>query len=134
MKLLLDTHIVLWYISDDSRLSEEAKAWINNGENEVYYSLVSVWEVAIKRQIGTRKMPLSDEEFVAYAEESNMNCLTLTKDHIAALKTLALKEAAKEHHDPFDRMLICQAKAENMLFMTHDQLLQGYGEPCVLLV
>ena len=134
MKLLLDTHIVLWYISEDSRLSEEAKAWINNGENEVYYSLVSVWEVAIKRQTGTRKMPLSDEEFVAYAEESNMNCLMLTKDHIAVLKTIALKESAKEHHDPFDRMLICQAKAENMLFMTHDQLLQGYGEPCVLLV
>ena len=134
MKLLLDTHIVLWYITDDSRLSEEARAWINNGENEVYYSLVSVWEVAIKRQIKARNMPVTDEEFIKYAEESGINCLILKKEHIAALKTIALKEYAKEHHDPFDRMLICQAKAENILLMTHDELLRGYGEPCVLIV
>ena len=134
MRFLLDTHIVLWYVSDDSRLSEKAKAWISDGENEIYYSLVSVWEVAIKRQAGKQRMPLSDEEFVAYAEGSGMNCLALNKKHIAALKTLALRESAKEHHDPFDRILICQAKSENLILMTHDDALQGYGEPCVLIV
>lgn len=134
MKLLLDTHVVLWYITEDERLSEEAKAWINNGENEVYYSLVSVWEVAIKHQAKKKKMPLTDEDFVSYAEETGMTCLVLEKKHIAMLKSLTLQETAKEHHDPFDRILISQAKSENMLLLTHDRLLKGYGEPCVITI
>ena len=134
MKLLLDTHVVLWYITEDERLSDEAKAWINNGENEVYYSLVSVWEVAIKHLAKRNKMPLTDEDFVSYAEETGMSFLALEKKHIAMLKTLTLQEAAKEHHDPFDRILISQAKSENMLLLTHDRLLKGYGEPCVITI
>ena len=134
MRLLLDTHIVLWYIADDPRLNDNAKTWISSGENAVYYSLVSLWEVAIKHQNNMRAMPLSDEEFAEYAERSGMRPLGLSREHIAALKTLRRDASVKEHHDPFDRMLICQAKVENMLFMTHDRILQGYGEACVLVV
>ena len=134
MKILLDTHIVLWAITDDPRLSADAKGWLKNGTNDIYYSIISVWEVAIKRQTKRGRMPLNDEEFVNYAEKTGMTCLGVTKEHIALLKTLTLKQSAKEHHDPFDRILICQAKSENLMLMTHDDALQGYGEPCVLIL
>lgn len=134
MKLLLDTHIALWYMTDDARLSRNAKAWISNGENAVFYSIVSVWEVAIKRQSKAHSMPVSDAEFVNYAEETGFQDLPLTKEHIAALKTLHLNQSAKEHHDPFDRILISQAKVEKMLFLTHDERLSGYEENCVLVI
>lgn len=134
MRLLLDTHIVLWAITNDERLTQKAAEWIANGENEVFYSLLSVWEIAIKHNKKPDKLPLTDDEFVAYAEQTGLQCLTLNKKHISALKTLQRKEGTGEHHDPFDRLLICQAKTENMLLLTHDHLLSYYGEPCVLTV
>ena len=106
MKLLLDTHIVLWYITDDQRLPVIAREMINNPENEVYYSMVSLWEVAIKHQISSQRMPVSDESFSRFAEASGLLCMQLKKEHIAVLKTLNRKKEAKEHHDPFDSMHI----------------------------
>ena len=79
-------------------------------------------------------MSISDEEFSLYADGSGMICLPLEKEHIAALKTLRRAAGTEEHHDPFDRMLIAQAKTENMTFISHDRLLRGYGESCVLTV
>ena len=134
MKLLLDTHILLWYVTNDSKLSVQAKTWIDDLQNEVYYSLVSLWEVSIKHQISSSKMPVSDEELSVYAEQSGIRCLNLTKRHISLIKTLHRNENAKPHHDPFDRILICQAKAENMMFITHDSLIPDYGESCVVFV
>ena len=134
MRYLLDTHIVLWYITDADKLSDRIKETIGSWGNSIYYSIVSVWEVAIKHQISTLRMPISDEEFSRYAEGSGMTCLPLEKEHIAALKTLRRDTGAEEHHDPFDRMLIAQAKTENMTLISHDRLLRGYGENCVLTV
>ena len=134
MKLLLDTHILLWYVTNDARLSLQAKAWIDDPLNDVYYSLVSLWEVAIKHLISHERMPVSDEELSEYAEQSGIRCLNLSKHHISLLKTLHRDENAKPHHDPFDRMLICQAKSENMLLLTHDSLIPDYGESCVVWV
>ena len=134
MRVLLDTHIVLWYIVNDSRMSAQIREIINSRDNEIYYSIVSLWEVAIKRQISRARMPVSDEDFSMWAEASNMRCLLLRKEHIAALKSLKRAENSGEHHDPFDRMLICQAKTENMTFLTHDKLLRGYEENCILCV
>ena len=134
MRYLLDTHIVLWYITDADKLSSRIKETIGSPANAIYYNIVSVWEIAIKRQISTLRMPISDEEFSRYADGSGMMCLPLEKEHIAALKTLRRAAGAEEHHDPFDRMLIAQAKTENMTFISHDRLLRGYGESCVLTV
>ena len=134
MKFLLDTHIVLWYITDAGKLSDRIEKTIDSLANAIYYSIVSVWEVAIKHQISTLRMPISDEDFSRYANASGMTCLPLEKEHIAALKTLRRAAGAEEHHDPFDRMLIAQAKTENMTLISHDRLLRGYGESCVLTV
>ena len=133
MKLLLDTHIVLWYTSGSERLPDRARKWIDDADG-AYYSIISLLEVAIKHGISSERMPTSDEELAAYADEAGMEFLPLTKQHVSILKTLRLAPEAKKHLDPFDRMLICQAKAENMMLLTHDALLQGYEEPCVLFV
>ena len=79
MRLLLDTHVVLWAITNDERLTRKAAEWIINGENEVFYSLLSVWEDAIKHQNKPDKMPLTDEEFATYAEQTGFQCLPLHK-------------------------------------------------------
>lgn len=134
MRILLDTHIALWYALGDSRLPAKAKDMIRNGARSVHYSVVSVWEIAIKHSIIPRKMPVSDERFCAYANGLGFGYVPLSRKHIAALKTLRLAPGAKEHHDPFDRMLLCQAKTEGLVLLTHDALLQGYGEPCVLVM
>ncbi len=134
MKILLDTHIILWYFTNDAKLPKNAEDWINSADNEVYYSIVSLWEVAIKHHINPDRMPISDEEFSEYAEKTGFTCLALSKDHIALLKTLHRKNNTKDHHDPFDRMLICQAKAESMMLLTHDSLIPGYEEPCIVYI
>ncbi|MBQ9564842.1 MAG: type II toxin-antitoxin system VapC family toxin [Synergistaceae bacterium] len=134
MRYLLDTHIVLWYITDSEKLSDNVKEAINSSYNDIYYSIVSVWEVAIKHQISISRMPVSDEDFSRYAECSGMTCLALSKEHIAALKTLKMAAEAGKHHDPFDRMLIAQAKTEGMTLISHDRLLRGYGENCIVIV
>ena len=133
MRLLLDTHILLWYLTDDAKLPKKAKAMIDDAE-QACYSIISLWEVAIKHSISVERMPVSDEELSVYADKTGFECLPLSKHHVAVLKTLRREPGTREHHDPFDRILLCQAKTENLMLLTHDALLQGYGEPCVLVV
>ena len=134
MKVLLDTHIVLWAISDSKRLSEDVRAILENEDNAVYYSMASVWEVAIKRKIHPDQMPMDEEVFVSLCEESGFERLDIRLPHIFALKELARLETAPHHNDPFDRLLLAQAKSEGFRFVTHDSLIIGYNEPCVMAV
>ena len=134
MKLLLDTHIALWAISDSKRLSGDIRTLLENEDNAVYYSVASVWEVAIKRKIHPDQMPMDEEVFVSLCEESGLERLDIRLPHIFALKGLTRQEAAPRHNDPFDRILIAQAKTEEMTMITHDSLLAGYGEECVLTI
>ena len=134
MKLLLDTHILLWAITDDPRLSEKARKLIQNPDNEIFYSIVSPWEVEINRLAHPDKMPIGGEALVKYCIESGYRRHTIREEHVFLLHTLRWEQAAPPHHDPFDRILICQCMADDMLFITHDTRLSGYNEPCVLTV
>ena len=134
MKLLLDTHIALWAISDSKRLNEGVRALLENREHAVYYSLASVWEVAIKRKIHPDQMPMGEEVFVSLCEETGFERLDIGLPHIFELKKLVRQENAPRHNDPFDRILIAQAKTEDMTLITHDSLLAGYGEKCVMTI
>lgn len=134
MKILLDTHILLWAISNDARLLEKARKLIENEENEIYYSIVSLWEVEIKRLAHPEVMPISAEQLAVYCEQSGFQRLLIREKHIFALEGLKREENAPPHKDPFDRMLICQAETENMMFITHDSLIIGYTAPCILAV
>ena len=110
MKVLLDTHILLWALSNDRRLPERAKRLIEDAENDIFYSIASLWEIEIKHLAHPDAMSVSSKEI-------------LKRD-----------EGVPPHKAPFDRMLICQALAENMMFVTHDALIPGYNVPGILSV
>lgn len=134
MKILLDTHILLWAISNDERLSEKARKLIENADNEIFYSIISLWEVELKRIAHPDVMPVSAQQVADYCQQSGFQSLMLKEKHIYTLTGLKREETAPPHKDPFDRILICQASTENMMFVTHDSLMLGYNELCILVV
>ena len=134
MKILLDTHVALWALADSGKLLSEVLTLLKNIDNEIYYSLASVWEIAIKHKIYPNKMPMSEETFVELCEEAGLRQLPITDDHIFQLKNLIRPDEAPPHNDPFDRIMIAQAKQEDMRFMTHDSLIPWYDESCIYYV
>jgi PIN domain nuclease of toxin-antitoxin system len=119
MNLLLDTHIFLWAIDDSPNLSPAARAAILDGQNVVYVSAATAWEISIKRSIGKLKIPQDD-----YLEELRLHRFTplsITTEH-----ALAVEDLPPHHKDPFDRMLIAQAQMERLTIVTRDQRLSLY--------
>ena len=134
MKLLLDTHILLWFLQKNILLSDNARDLILNTENRVFFSVVSVWEVSVKHTAHPNKMLLNAARLLTLCSESGFETLPLLDKHLLSLDTLQRPADAPPHKDPFDRILIAQAKAEEMTFLTHDKMLPYYNEPCVRLV
>ena len=119
MKLLLDTHILLWVMRDASELSAQARAMIARAE-EVYVSSISLWEAAIKSSLG--KLPVAPVRLEAAALHAGFRPLAVTWVHALAVHGLPML-----HRDPFDRMLIAQAVSEPMHLLTSDAALAAYG-------
>ncbi|MBQ7502125.1 type II toxin-antitoxin system VapC family toxin [bacterium] len=134
MKLLLDTHIAVWALNDDPSLSAKARNLILDPDNTIYYSAVSVWEVLLKHARHPENIPFTEADFSKACHEAGFVPLSLTDKHILTVSTLFRTSDAKAHNDPFDRLLLSQAKAENMSFLTHDELIAGYAEKCIILV
>jgi len=122
VKLLLDTCTFLWIIRNKPQASPAAVALFRDPENEVYLSSVSAWEIAVKHRLG--KLPLGDAPFrYAPAERNKHGIASLP---LSEPDTLVLDKLPLLHHDPFDRMLICQAIANQMLILTPDPLITQY--------
>lgn len=122
MRLLLDTHIFLWYISGDGQLSDVTRNAISDPENDVYLSAVSVWESLTKYQIGKLPLPQSPEKYLPEQLQRHLiTSLPLDEGSVANLITLPLI-----HRDPFDRMLICQAVEHNLTIVTVDDAICAY--------
>ena len=134
MKILCDTHILIWYLTGDDRLSKKARELIEDDNNFIYFSIVSVWEVSIKHHRKPDKLSLSAKEFSNFCEEQGFVEYSIDQRHIFMIDTLTRPANAPEHNDPFDRLLISQAKADGLTFLTHDSLIPYYNEPCVLSV
>lgn len=132
MKILLDTHMLLWALTDNPRLPEKARKLIENPGNEIYYSVASLWEIEIKHLAHPDALAVTAEEVEQYCTQSGYHQLPIRPRHIFDLETLRRPEDAPPHKDPFDRLLICQASAEDMLFLTHDALLPAYNKGCIL--
>lgn len=132
MKVLLDTHIALWAIADSDKLDDSTIKILQDTNNEVYYSVVSVWEIAIKHQINPINMPITEEDFVELCEGAGLMHLDILPEHIFTIKTLSRDESEQKHNDPFDRLLLSQAKFEDFIFITHDSLIPGYNETCIM--
>lgn len=122
MKLLLDTHIFLWHISADKKLPSRFLKEIQNPENQVYLSTISLWELIIKYQIGKLPLPEPPQLFIP-TERQRHQIETLPLDE-TSVRYLA--ELPPLHRDPFDRMLICQAMANNMTLVTVDGAILQY--------
>ncbi len=123
MNILLDTHLALWALTDDPNFSKQARVLISSPANRVFSSVASMWEIAIKRAIHPDRMPISSIEFLHFCEQAGYENIPIRERHVIALESLPAI-----HGDPFDRILIAQALAESMLFLTHDRILGDYGE------
>lgn len=130
MNILLDTHILLWTLTRDSKLPRQAIDLIADENNKVYYSIASIWEVEIKNSLG--KIAITGEELAGYCKEAGFDLMQIKEEHIFGLKTLKRDENAPKHNDPFDRIMLAQSKEEDCKFITHDSLIPFYNEPCVI--
>jgi PIN domain nuclease of toxin-antitoxin system len=127
MKILLDTHIALWAVSDDSRLSLQARELITAPRNLVWVSAVSIWEISIKHSLGRGDMPISGAQALEFFAQSGYRMLSVSPEHAAAVETLALY-----HHDPFDRLLVAQSLTEPLRLITHDATVARYSDTVIL--
>lgn len=121
MKIILDTHIFLWFISGDNRLSTDVRDSICNLDNQIYLSVVSMWESIVKYQLGKLPLPESPElYFPKQRDRHQIVNLDLDQASVAILANLPLL-----HQDPFDRMLICQALQYNFTIATVDSAIRN---------
>lgn len=134
MNILLDTHIALWAITDHPKLPEKARELITDPDNTIYYSAVSAWEIMLKHDSPRNNLNLTAEEFISYCEEAGYVPLNMKPRHIITASHLDTASIDKQHSDPFDRLLLAQAKAENFSFLTHDEKIPLYNEKCVIIV
>lgn len=118
VKLILDTHILLWWWDDSPNLSAEVRALISDPANEVFVSAVSITEIAVKKAIGRVTV---DDDFAEGIERGGFTELPLTARHGGAVATLPLI-----HRDPFDRMLVAQAQVEGAALVTVDEAVRRY--------
>lgn len=126
MRLLLDTHIFIWAILNDPRLSAANLATFESPEHELLLSASSLWEIVTKNQLG--KLPLPEPAVPFLQEELNNNDISLLD--IAAKHIYRLAELPRYHRDPFDRLLVAQSLAENIPIMTQDAMIRQYPVRC----
>jgi PIN domain nuclease of toxin-antitoxin system len=118
LKLLLDTHAALWFLSGDDRLGEHARRHLTDDTNRVLLSAAVVWEVAIKRSLGKLAVP---EEYLSLLLDAGVQPLAVSIVHAAAVEQLP-----PHHRDPFDRMLVAQAGIEGAALVSRDDALRPY--------
>ena len=125
MKLLLDTHAFLWYITNDPKLPRHAYDAIRDKSNEAWLSVVSIWEALVKYQIGKLPLPAPADQYIDERRRAHrISVLTLDANAVSNLLTLP-----PHHRDPFDRMLICQALQHELTIVTSDEQFRRYPAP-----
>ena len=134
VKVLLDTHIAIWAIAGAASLPETARKIILDRDNEIYVSDISAWEIAIKSVARPGSIPFASGDFIEACEKSGYRFLPVLREAIVSYEELDYEAVGNAHRDPFDRLLIAQAKTSDMLFLTHDDVLRLYGEPHVIIV
>jgi PIN domain nuclease of toxin-antitoxin system len=123
MKILIDTHIFLWAVTEDPRLSKPHRAIYLSKGSDLYLSVASIWEMIVKAGLG--KLPLPSPASAWISKQMDMNrilALPILPSHVAELETLP-----PIHRDPFDRMLAAQARYEKMPLLTADPMMRKYG-------
>jgi PIN domain nuclease of toxin-antitoxin system len=123
MNYLLDTHVLLWILSDDKRLSNQAKVQFLDTKNMIYLSMASIWEMSIKISLNKLKLKSSLETLVdEHVTGNDINLLTIESAHIYPLQKLPF-----HHRDPFDRLIVSQALYEKMPIISSDKNFDLYS-------
>ena len=128
MRLLLDTHVLLWALAGDPRLPPEARRWIEDPDNLVLFSAASIWEIAIKSALHRSRFGVRPQEIDAAARDTG-----LTELQVHARAAALVSDLPLHHRDPFDRLLVAQAIDETVRLVTVDPLLRPYTELVTLL-
>ncbi len=128
MRLLLDTQIALWGLTNDHRLTSKARKLILEPENDVFISVASLWEIAIKYSLGRGDMPVSGSRAYELFLAAGYQVLAIRASHAIAVESLP-----SIHNDPFDRILIAQALSEPMRLVTHDRTVAGYSDSVIFI-
>lgn len=121
MKLLIDTHVALWLATADRRMSSEAEAQLTKADSTVLLSSVVAWEVAVKRSLGKLEAPAS---LLQELEDKGARRLAITFEHAAEVEHLPW-----HHRDPFDRLIVAQARVEGAVLVSGDARMTAYGVP-----
>lgn len=124
MKVLLDTHLILWAAGDPDRLSEDARQLLLDPATELYFSAASLWEVTIKRSLGRSDFEIDPRRLWRMLPANGYRELPVTGEHAITVEMLPLL-----HKDPFDRLLLAQAQVEGLTLLTVDRQLAEYGSP-----
>lgn len=117
---LMDTHTLLWYLRNSQEISKKSLEIINS-EPTIFVSIASLWEIAIKNSIGKLQINESISKIEQLCNEKDISILSIKSKHLDLLHTLE-----KIHNDPFDRLIICQAKSENLCIITRDSVILSY--------
>ncbi len=121
MSYLIDTQIFIWALENNPRLSKKAIDLLGNNSNSIYISIVSLWEIAIKTNIGKLELSQPLEEIIRRLPEVEISVFTIQTEHVLGLNNLPF-----HHRDPFDRILIAQAIAEKMEIISSDEIFSHY--------
>jgi PIN domain nuclease of toxin-antitoxin system len=123
MRVLLDTHVLIWLVEGDKNLSTVARSAIEDEDNSLYLSIASLWEITIKLSLGKLDLQLSVDEMVeSFLIPGGIQILQIETSHLSILRDLPLY-----HRDPFDRLIIAQAKSEKMTLISADGVFDKYG-------
>ena len=134
MNVLLDTHIILWALKNDPQLPAKAKNVIDDLGNNIFYSTAAIWEIEIKHNARPDKIKINGEELSELCRKAGYEMLPIMDGHVKALAGLKRPADAPTHNDPFDKIMLAQAKSEGFSFLTHDSLILQYNEACVISV
>ena len=126
MKYLVDTHLLIWTVLDSAKLSDVAKKILEEDDGEYYFSAASVWEIALKRQKHPEQFP-----FTATAARDLFLAAGFIERVVSSKHSAAVEDLPHLHGDPFDRLLVAQARCEGMKLLTHNRMIVQYGDVAV---
>ncbi|MCX2431529.1 MULTISPECIES: type II toxin-antitoxin system VapC family toxin [unclassified Pedobacter] len=118
---MLDTHTFFWFVAGDNQLSELIRKKILNLNESCFLSIASLWEIAIKKQIGKLVLNVGFDELFRFAERNQIEIVSINETHLTTLLTIALIT-----HDPFDRIIVSQALSEDLTLISRDKKLKNY--------
>jgi PIN domain nuclease of toxin-antitoxin system len=122
MKLLIDTHVAIWFITEDKQLPKKVKTLIEDSTNECFVSIASLWEMGIKYSLGKLDLKADLKKIFELIDQSGLTLMPITTTHILTNSVLDF-----HHRDPFDRLIIAQAKSEGFTLVSKDEMFKDYN-------